>query len=187
MEESSRIEDSVIQSLDSLKCCYEWIPVHPDYADTISFCDKYGYDLDHSGNTILIVSKRGEKKYSACIVKGSDKLDVNKKVKSLMEVKRLSFASPVETNDITGMMIGGVTIFGLPLNLPIYLDDKIIGRTTSGNYSFNFEKNLAFGYVKIEQNMEYLNDKSLYIEVEKKKFKATFLSRPLNTKDIKNK
>ena len=63
MEESSRIEKSVIRSLDSLKCCYEWIPVHPDYADTISFCDKYGYDLDHSGNTILIVSKRGEKKY----------------------------------------------------------------------------------------------------------------------------
>ena len=24
-----------------------------------------------------------------------------------------------------GMMIGGVTIFGLPSNLPIYLDDKI--------------------------------------------------------------
>ena len=78
---------------------------------------------------------------------------------------------------------------GKPLLLhdePIYLDDKIIGRTTSGNYSFNFEKNLAFGYVKIEQNMEYLNDKSLYIEVEKKKFKASFLSGPLNTKDIKN-
>ena len=40
---------------------------------------------------------------------------------------------------------------GEPLLLhdePIYLDDKIIGRTTSGNFSFNFDKNLAFGYVK---------------------------------------
>ena len=126
MEESSRIEDAVIRSLDSLKCRYEWIPVHPDYADTISFCNKYGYDLDHSGNTLLIISKRGEKKYSACIVKGSDKLDVNKKVKSLMEVKRLSFASPVETNGITGMIIGGVTPYGLPSSIPIYIDDKIM-------------------------------------------------------------
>ena len=28
-----------------------------------------------------------------------------------------------------------------------FLNDKIIGRTTSGNYSFCFNKNLAFGYI----------------------------------------
>jgi hypothetical protein len=36
---------------------------------------------------------------------------------------------------------------GEPLLLheePIYLDDKIIGKTTSGNYSFNFNKNYEF-------------------------------------------
>ena len=78
---------------------------------------------------------------------------------------------------------------GEPLLLhdePIYLEDKIIGRTTSGNYSFNFEKNLAFGYINLEQNLEYLIDKKLYIEIEKNKFKATLLSKPLNTKDIKS-
>ena len=39
---------------------------------------------------------------------------------------------------------------GEPLLLhdePIYLENKIIGRSTSGNYSFNFRKNLAFGYI----------------------------------------
>ena len=39
---------------------------------------------------------------------------------------------------------------GNPLLLheePIYLDDKIIGKTTSGNYSFNYNKNLSFGYI----------------------------------------
>ena len=39
---------------------------------------------------------------------------------------------------------------GEPLLLhdePIYLDDQIIGRSTSGNYSFNFKKNLTFGYI----------------------------------------
>ena len=45
---------------------------------------------------------------------------------------------------------------GEPLMLhdePIYFDGKIIGRTTSGNYSFNFNKNLAFGYVKFEEDL----------------------------------
>ncbi len=73
---------------------------------------------------------------------------------------------------------------GNPLLLhdePIYLENKIVGRTTSGNYSFNFNKNLAYGYV--EQNIK--NDKEIYIEVEKKKYKANILSAPLNKKNIK--
>ena len=50
---------------------------------------------------------------------------------------------------------------GEPLLLhdePIYLDDKIIGRSTSGNYSFNFKKNLVFGYI----NNDLSNDCLLY-------------------------
>jgi 4-methylaminobutanoate oxidase (formaldehyde-forming) len=42
---------------------------------------------------------------------------------------------------------------GEPLLLheePIYLDNKIIGKTTSGNYSFNYNKNLSFGYIKCD-------------------------------------
>tara|TARA_B100001750_G_C14921635_1_gene309656 strand:- start:69 stop:521 length:453 start_codon:yes stop_codon:yes gene_type:complete len=78
---------------------------------------------------------------------------------------------------------------GEPLLLhdePVYLEDTIIGRTTSGNYSFNFKKNLAFGYVNLEHDLKYLIDKNLYIEVEKKKYKAILLSKSLNTKDIKS-
>ena len=126
MDQAEDIERRVRVSLETLGIAYEWIEVDPDFADTAACCERYGFRMDHAGNTIIVASKRGEKKYSACIVKGSDRLDVNKKVKSLMEVKRLSFASPVETNDITGMMIGGVTPYGLPLSIPIYIDDKIM-------------------------------------------------------------
>ena len=59
---------------------------------------------------------------------------------------------------------------GSPLMLhdePIYLDDKIIGRTTSGNYSFNFKKNLAFGYIKEDLTDDNI-EKKIYIEIEKK-------------------
>ena len=77
---------------------------------------------------------------------------------------------------------------GEPLLLheePIYLEDKIIGRTTSGNYSFCFDKNLSFGYVNSSNTIETLKDKNLFIEVEKTKYPAEILLKPLNTKDYK--
>ena len=42
-----------------------------------------------------------------------------------MEVSRASFAGADETMEITGMMIGGVTPFGLPSDLPVYADAKL--------------------------------------------------------------
>ncbi|MDC0205279.1 FAD-dependent oxidoreductase [Pelagibacteraceae bacterium] len=74
---------------------------------------------------------------------------------------------------------------GYPLLLhdePIYYDGKIVGRTTSGNYSFNFKKSIAFGY--IDSSIE-LNSKNLEIEVEKKKYRATIEHKPLHDHDNK--
>ena len=78
---------------------------------------------------------------------------------------------------------------GEPLLLheePIYLEDKIIGRTTSGNYSFCFDKNLSFGYVNSGNSVDTLMDKNLFIEVEKKKYSVEILKKPLNQKNYKN-
>ena len=78
---------------------------------------------------------------------------------------------------------------GYPLMLhdePIYFNDKIIGRTTSCNYSFNSNKNLAYGYVASNYSTQTLKDKSIFIEIEKKKFAATVLTTPLNNKNLKN-
>ncbi len=78
---------------------------------------------------------------------------------------------------------------GQPLLLhdePIYLDDKIIGRTTSGNYSFCFNKNLSFGYVNSGNTKDTLKDKNIYIEVEKKKYPVEILQKPLNQKNFRN-
>jgi 4-methylaminobutanoate oxidase (formaldehyde-forming) len=78
---------------------------------------------------------------------------------------------------------------GEPLLLheePIYLNDKIIGKTTSGNYSFNYNKNLSFGYINCDFSNEQLVDKNLYIEIEKKKYPAEILTKPLKTNNFKN-
>ena len=77
---------------------------------------------------------------------------------------------------------------GEPLLLneePIYLENKIIGRTTSGNYSFCFDKNLSFGYVNSGNTIETLRNKNLFIEIEKIKYPVEIISKPLNTKDFR--
>ena len=77
---------------------------------------------------------------------------------------------------------------GSPLLLheePIYLKNKIIGRTTSGNYSFNYNKNLSFGYVKSEYSNEELSKMQLYIEVAKKKYQVRVEIKPLKDKQAR--
>ena len=77
---------------------------------------------------------------------------------------------------------------GVPLLLhdePIYIDDKIIGRTTSGNFSFNYKKNLSFGYISSDFSDEELTKKNLYIEVEKQKYPADLLLKPLKQTNFK--
>ena len=69
---------------------------------------------------------------------------------------------------------------------PIYLDDNIIGRSTSGNYSFNFKKNLTFGYINNDFSDEELQNKNLFIEVEKKKYQIQIINKPLKQTNFKN-
>tara|TARA_B100000965_G_C19555604_1_gene742024 strand:- start:1256 stop:1690 length:435 start_codon:yes stop_codon:yes gene_type:complete len=78
---------------------------------------------------------------------------------------------------------------GKPLLLhdePIYLEDKIIGRSTSGNYSFNFKKNLLFGYIENDLSNDELQSKNLFIEVEKKKYPILIQLKALKCTDFKN-
>ena len=76
---------------------------------------------------------------------------------------------------------------GAPLLLhdePIYLKDKIVGRTTSGCYSFNYNKNLAFGYINSGLTSDQIDKQAFEIEVEKKKYPASVITRPLNDKKL---
>ncbi len=69
---------------------------------------------------------------------------------------------------------------------PIYLEEKIIGRTTSGNYSFNFKKNLMFGYVNNDFSNDELQKKKLFVEVEKQRYPIKLNLKPLKQTNYKN-
>ena len=105
---------------------WEWIPIDPAFGDTADFCAEYGFDLPHCANTIIVAGKRGPAAYCAGIVRGCDRLDVNRTVRRLMGVSRASFASADETRRLTGMQIGGVTALALPPELPIYADQRLL-------------------------------------------------------------
>ena len=160
---SEEIERQVASRLESVGAEFELLEIDPEFADTAEFCEKYGYPPENSGNTIVVASKRGQKKYCACIVAATDRLDVNKRVKGLMEVSRASFASADETVELTGMMIGGVTPFGLPDDLPIYADAKLRGLdyVILGGGSRSTKLKMApEGLAKLP-NLEFVEDLSL--------------------------
>ncbi len=126
MTQDADIESKVVETLNGLGVPHEIIRIDPDFADTAQFCKEYDYPLAHCANTIIVGSRRGPKQFSACVVLGTDRLDVNKTVKGLMNVSRASFAAPEDTQELTGMMIGGVTPFALPEDLPIYADQNLM-------------------------------------------------------------
>ena len=105
---------------------YEVIDCDPALADTAVFCEHYGYDLDNSANVIVVASKTGEKKYAACVVLAVHRLDVNKVVRKKLGARKVSFADPDETRAMTGMEIGGVTAIGLPPDLPLWVDARVM-------------------------------------------------------------
>jgi prolyl-tRNA editing enzyme YbaK/EbsC (Cys-tRNA(Pro) deacylase) len=120
------IDAKVTASLAALGVPYEIMTIDPDFADTARFCERYGIPLENSANTIIVASKKEPRQYCACVVKATTKLDVNHAVRKLMNASRLSFATAEETRALTGMMIGGVTIFALPPELAVYVDERLM-------------------------------------------------------------
>lgn len=106
----------------------EVLACDPELADTAAFCEHYGFAIEDAANTILVASKKIDPpRYAVCVVLGTTALDVNKRVRDLLDVKRLSFADAQTTVERTGMMIGGVTAFGIA-DLPVYIDAAVMNR-----------------------------------------------------------
>jgi prolyl-tRNA editing enzyme YbaK/EbsC (Cys-tRNA(Pro) deacylase) len=118
-------EERVAASVEKLGVPYELITIDPAFADTAAFCEKYGYPVERSCNTIVVASKKEPKQFVACVVLAHTRLDVNKRVTKLMGVSKASFASAEEMMALTGMQVGGVTPFALPPGMPLYIDDRI--------------------------------------------------------------
>lgn len=123
---SAEVSDPVLAAAAGTGQPYEVVACDPDLADTAAFCEHYGYRLDQSANAIVVVGKSEPRVYVACLVLATTRLDVNGVVRKRLGVKKASFASGDETVELTGMRIGGVTPYGLPAGLPIWIDGRIM-------------------------------------------------------------
>ena len=130
MSETDQIERSVRAAVEALGGPFEILPCDPELADTAAFCAHYGIPPGESGNTIVVATKKEPKSYAACLVLANTRLDVNHAVRKLMNGQKLSFATGDETRALTGMMMGGVTVFGLPPELPVFTDSAVLQART---------------------------------------------------------
>jgi prolyl-tRNA editing enzyme YbaK/EbsC (Cys-tRNA(Pro) deacylase) len=116
----------VLSDLEAMGLEFEEMECDPDLADTAQFCEAYDVPLEKSANAILVASRKPEGHNAVCVVLAHTKLDVNGTVRRKLGVRKVSFAPAELTRELTGQEIGGVTIFGLPDGLPVWLDGRVM-------------------------------------------------------------
>ncbi len=126
-QQVAEVEPSVAECLQKYGIEYKVLYCQPEEADTAIFCERYGYDLQHASNAIVVATKSEPVQFACCMVLATTKLDVNKKVREIMGGRKVSFATPVQTKELTGMLIGGVTPFGLQ-SIPLFIDAAVMNQ-----------------------------------------------------------
>jgi prolyl-tRNA editing enzyme YbaK/EbsC (Cys-tRNA(Pro) deacylase) len=117
----------VTSHLAALGLEYEVLDCDPSLADTAQFCEAYGVPMEKSANAILVASRKPEGQHAVCVVLAHTRLDVNGTVRRKLGVRKVSFAPADLTKEVTGQEIGGVTVFGLPAGLPVWVDSRVMG------------------------------------------------------------
>lgn len=123
---SEELRQVVVDALESADADFEPMECDPDLADTAAFCEHYGIPPDQSANAIMLASKRPQGVHAMFLVLATTRLDVNRMGRDLMDVRKVSFAPPETTAEVTGMVMGGVTPFGLPSDLPLFVDAGVL-------------------------------------------------------------
>jgi prolyl-tRNA editing enzyme YbaK/EbsC (Cys-tRNA(Pro) deacylase) len=126
MAERSLLHPAVRAQLDAMGAECEVLECDPALADTAAFVAAYGVPLERSANTIVVASKGAQPAYAACVALATTALDVNTVARREMGVRKASFAAPEPVRALTGMEIGGVTPFGLPPDLPVLVDPRVM-------------------------------------------------------------
>ena len=119
-------DPSVIADLERHDLDYEVMDCDPALADTAAFCEAYDIPLEKSANAILVASRKPEGHHALCVVLAHTNLDVNKVVRKRLGVRKVSFAPADLTKELTGQEIGGVTIFGIPDSIPVWVDSRVM-------------------------------------------------------------
>ena len=102
--------------------------IDPSNADTAQFCAAYDVPLTVSANCVVVAGRRAETSVvAACLVRATDRADVNLVIRKRLDVRKISFAGMDDAVRETGMEYGGITPIGLPPSWPILVDETVAG------------------------------------------------------------
>lgn len=120
---------AALESADSAEAATVLVAaIDPAVADTAAFCERYEIPMADGANCVIVQARRGERTwYAACLVRGSDRLDVNGTVRRHLGARKLSFAPMDDAVDLSGMEYGGITPIGLPAGWPVLVDESVAG------------------------------------------------------------
>ena len=103
------------------------VRIDPDLADTAACADAYDLPLDSGANCVIVMGKRaGEERLAACMLRADTRLDVNVRVKHLLDVRKCSFHAHERAVTETGMEYGGITPIGLPSQWRLLIDARVL-------------------------------------------------------------
>lgn len=122
---TAELRASVVAALEALDADFETMECDPELADTAAFCEAYGIPPEQSANAIVLASRRPAGVHAMFLVLATTRLDVNRMGRDLMGVKKVSFAPAELTSELTGMVMGGVTPFGRPDDMPLFVDSAV--------------------------------------------------------------
>ncbi len=124
--EDTLLHPAVFHALNQYGIEHRVVACDDALADTAAFCKEYGYEPEQSANALVVASTKGEPVFACCVVLANCRLDVNKVVRKKLGAKKVSFANPEVTREMTGMELGGVTPVGIPETLPLWIDSRVM-------------------------------------------------------------
>lgn len=102
------------------------VEIDPDLADTAAMTQAYGLSLLASANCVLVGGSRaGEERIAACVVRADTRADVNRVVRTLLDVRKASFLPMDRAVEESGMEYGGITPVGLPGHWRLLVDPRV--------------------------------------------------------------
>lgn len=104
--------------------------IDPSLSDTRAFCEHYQVPLAQAANCVVLDVRRGEGRFLvACVVLAKTRIDVNGKVREVLQAKKASFAQMEKAVETSGMEYGAITPVGLPSDWTILIDKAVAEST----------------------------------------------------------
>ena len=100
--------------------------IDPAFADGESLSREYEVPYEMELNCLIVEGQRGDTvKYAALVVPYGKRANMNAKVRTPLDVKKVSFADLNYVCEVTGMEYGSITPVGLPEGFMILIDESI--------------------------------------------------------------